>query len=149
MDSKILKVPQPGPAFRYMRQTDLKYTYVRILDSVGKVQKGKSANLTLHLAIKGAEDAHQCKTCCKYFNTRESALRHVRRKKGCKMSGYTLCTKNDRYFCYIDGKEFESKLQLLTHYAISHTDDEDQLKAWGLSLECMTEQALLLNDSET
>ena len=53
------------------------------------------------------------------------------------MSDYVLCTKEGKYFCYIDGRHFSTKLELLKHYVISHRDDEEQLKAWGLSYDCM------------
>ena len=60
------------------------------------------------------------------------------------MSDYVLCTKEGKYFCYIDGRHFSSKLAILNHYVISHRDDKEQLKAWGLSYDCMKKQALFL-----
>ena len=88
LETKILKTGQPGPAYRYMVTSPLKETHERILSSVGEVQKGKLANLTLVLAIQGGGDVHQCKTCNKYFKTRESALRHTRAGSDCTKSEY-------------------------------------------------------------
>ena len=60
------------------------------------------------------------------------------------MSDYVLCTNEGKYFCYIDGKHFSTKLELLKHYVLSHKDDKEQLKAWGLSYACMQKQAVFL-----
>ena len=73
-------------------------------------------------------------------------LRHCKPNKECRKSQYIFCTTDKGYLCYLDGKNFGSRLSLLEHMTLEHRNDKEKLHAFGLDFECLREQAFFLNN---
>ena len=148
MPTSFLHVGTPGFAHALYAKSREKKTFEGILGQDPKIRSGRPGNLQVVLAINGGEDAHQCKTCRRYFTTRKSVLKHIRTIKNCHLSVYSLATVDGFYFCYLDGRRFTSKLQLLYHLGAEHHLETEKLRAWGFDLKAVVAQATTMGVAE-
>ena len=138
----------PGPAWHLYGKAAVKQTFDGILGSEQPHLRGRSNNIQVVLAIMGGEDVHQCLRCSRYFTHRRNANKHLRDIKDCHLSEYRLPVVNGKYFCFLDGQLFASKLELLYHLGSEHAEEAAKLRQWGLELKGVVAQASTMGVEE-
>ena len=79
------------------------------------------------------------------FGTKRNALKHLREVEDCCKSIYNFALDGEDYFCYLDGKKFNNRLQLLEHFADCHREEQDKLAQWGINWRAALSQADFLS----